>query len=118
MSAACWCSIAPLERLTLPVSSAPAKYWHTYSDYCCDCSDCHRLHGRQTYRDVCRSEASRYCLQYPRKFTLFVWHQQEHPACEELSDEVLAWLSVWSEVQVIYMWSSWCHDHPHHLLLH
>ena len=30
----------------------------------------------------------------------------------KLSDEVLAWLSVWREVQVICMWSSWCHCHP------
>ena len=28
-----------------------------------------------------------------------VGHQEEHPACEKLTDEVLAWLSVWSEVQ-------------------
>jgi len=26
--------------------------------------------------------------------------------------EVLAWLSVWSEVQMICIWSSWCHCHP------
>ena len=30
---------------------------------------------------------------------------------KKLSDEVLAWLSVWSEVQIICMWSSWCHCH-------
>jgi len=29
-----------------------------------------------------------------------------------LSDEVLALLSVWSEVQMICIWSSWCHCHP------
>ena len=29
-----------------------------------------------------------------------------------LSGEVLAWLSVWSEVQMICIWSSWCHCHP------
>ena len=33
--------------------------------------------------------------------TLLVGHQQEHPAYKNLSDEVLAWLSVWSEVQMI-----------------
>jgi len=31
---------------------------------------------------------------------------------KKLSGEVLAWLSVWSEVQVICIWSSWCHYHP------
>ena len=25
---------------------------------------------------------------------------------------MLAWLSVWSEVQMICIWSSWCHCHP------
>jgi len=29
----------------------------------------------------------------------------------KLSDEVLARLSVWSEVQMICIWSSWCHFH-------
>ena len=28
-------------------------------------------------------------------------HQEEHPACKNLSDEVLVWLSVWSNVQII-----------------
>jgi len=31
--------------------------------------------------------------------------------CHALSDGVLAWLSLWSEVQIICMWSSWCHCH-------
>jgi len=30
-----------------------------------------------------------------------VRHQEGHPACKQLSDEVLVWLSVWSEVQMI-----------------
>jgi len=30
--------------------------------------------------------------------TLLVGHQEEHPARKKLSDEVLVWLSVWSEV--------------------
>ena len=36
------------------------------------------------------------------------------------SDEVLVWLSVCSEVQIVCMWSSWCrcHPKPHHLLPH
>ena len=31
---------------------------------------------------------------------------------KKLSDEVLAWLSVWSELRMICTWSSWCHCHP------
>ena len=26
-----------------------------------------------------------------------------------MSDEMLVWLSVWSEVQTVCIWSSWCH---------
>jgi len=31
--------------------------------------------------------------------TLLVGRQEGHPACKKLSGDVLAWLSVWSEVQ-------------------
>jgi len=34
-----------------------------------------------------------FCLQFSA-LTLLVGHQEEHPACKKLSDEVLAWLSV------------------------
>jgi len=36
-------------------------------------------------------------------FTLLVGWQEVHPACTKLSGEVLAWLSVWSEVQTCIM---------------
>jgi len=38
--------------------------------------------------------------------TLSVGRQEGHPSCIKLSGEVLAWLSVWNEVQMICMWSS------------
>jgi len=31
---------------------------------------------------------------------LLVGRQEGHPACKKLSGEVLAWLSVWNEVQI------------------
>jgi len=37
--------------------------------------------------------------------TLLVERQAGHPACKKLSGEVLAWLSVWSEVQTC-IWPS------------
>jgi len=43
--------------------------------------------------------------------TQLVGRQEEHPVCKKLSDEVLARLSVWSEMQMIRIWSSWCHCH-------
>jgi len=49
---------------------------------------------------------------------LLVGHQEEHPACKTLSDEVLAQLSVWSEVQNICIMVQMMPLPPHHLLLH
>ena len=44
-----------------------------------------------------------------------LWHcwlgaQEGHPACKKLSGGVLAWLSVWIEVQTC-IWPNWCHCH-------
>ena len=44
--------------------------------------------------------------------TLLVGRQEEHLAYKKLNDEVLVWLSLWSEVQIVCIWSSWCHYHP------
>ena len=38
--------------------------------------------------------------------TLLVGRQEEHTAMQKLSDEVLVWLPVWREVQMICMSSS------------
>jgi len=42
--------------------------------------------------------------------TLLVGRQEGHPAYKKLIGGVLAWLSVWSEVQNC-IWHSWCHCH-------
>ena len=42
--------------------------------------------------------------------TLLVGRQEGHPACKKLSSEVVAWLSVWSEVQTC-IWPSGFHCH-------
>ena len=42
--------------------------------------------------------------------TLLVGRQEGHPACKKLSGGVLAWLLVWSDVQIC-IWPSWCHCH-------
>jgi len=42
--------------------------------------------------------------------TLLVGRQERHPSCEKLSGGVLAWLSVWSEVQTCIC-PSGCHCH-------
>jgi len=43
---------------------------------------------------------------------LLVGWQEWNPARKKLSGEVLAQLSVWSEVQMICIWFSWCHCLP------
>ena len=52
---------------------------------------------------ICESS----CLQC---FDTVGWRQERHLACKKLSGGVLAWLSVWSEVQTC-IWPSWCHCH-------
>ena len=47
------------------------------------------------------------CLQC---FHAVGWAAGRAPACKKLSGGVLAWLSVWSEVQTC-IWPSWCHCH-------
>ena len=41
---------------------------------------------------------------------LLVGWQEGHPACKKLSGGVLAWLSVWSEMQTCIR-PGWCHCH-------
>ena len=48
------------------------------------------------------------CLQC---FDAVGWEAGIQPV-KKLSGEVLAWLSVWSEVKMICIWSSWCHCRP------
>ena len=50
-----------------------------------------------------------YCFVFSA-LTLLVGRQEGHPACKKLSGWVLAWLSVWSEMQTC-IWPSWCHCH-------
>jgi len=38
--------------------------------------------------------------------TLSLRRQEEHLACKSFTDEVLVWLSVWSEVQILCIQSS------------
>ena len=50
--------------------------------------------------------------------TLLVGRQEEHPAWKKLSDDVLMWLSVWSEVQFDLHMVQLMPLPPDHLLLH
>ena len=54
------------------------------------------------------------CVQRVRLqcFDTVGWAAGRASSLYKLSDEVLVWLSIWSEVQMICIWSSWCHCHP------
>jgi len=54
------------------------------------------------------------CLDVFSALTLLVGRQEGHPACRKPSGGVLAWLSVWSEVQICIS-PSWCHCHSLYL---
>ena len=49
------------------------------------------------------------CLQC---FDTVGWASGSASGLQKLSDEVLVWLSICSEVQIVCVWSSWCHCHP------
>ena len=51
-------------------------------------------------RQICCSKLDAFSA-----LTLLVGRQEGHPACKKLSGGVLAWLSVWSEVQTC-IWPS------------
>jgi len=66
--------------------------------------------------DICRAGILSVCilpyymLNAFSALTLLVGRQEGHPVCKKLSDGVLMWLSVWSEVQTCIR-PSWCHYH-------
>jgi len=52
-----------------------------------------------------------HCIAYAFSAFILLFGQQEgHPACKKLSGGVLAWLFVWSDVQIC-IWPSGCHCH-------
>ena len=62
------------------------------------------LHLTQNYISVLRHKLYAFSA-----LTLLLGRQEGHPACNK-SGGVLAWLSVWSEVQTC-IWPSWCQCH-------
>ena len=53
-------------------------------------------------------------------FDTLGWASGIESSLQKLSDEMLMWLSVWNEVQIVCVLSSWCHciPKPHRLLPH
>jgi len=81
---------------SLPTSNSTASYTPD-TDIVFTISDCLASSGYFNSNNIAFSA-----------LTLLTGCQEEHPACKKLN-EVPSWLSVWSEVQMICTWSSWCH---------
>jgi len=70
---------------------------------CSKCSSKHpemALHTQSFYSHYTGQQSSLHALM------LLAGREEGHPACKKLSGEVLEWLSVWSEMQMICIWSS------------
>ena len=48
----------------------------------------------------------------PDCFDTIGWASRRATGLQKLSDEVLLLLFVWCEVQIVCIWSGWCHCHP------
>ena len=87
-----WCGTSRGRMIVLGVECSAVTCWrgcrtrYTHSD--------HHYHHRH----------------FKHSSTLLVGRQKGHPACKKLSGGLLAWLSLWSEVQTC-IWPSWCHCH-------
>ena len=93
-------SFVPQDTLQLQLQIPRMIYWFL------TCFSC--LHN-SVFSEV-RRLLTALCRQCFSALTLLVGRQQGHLACKKLSGGVLAWLSVWSEVQTC-IWPSWCHYH-------
>jgi len=83
----------PLREVWLYMSPCVPCYWHSPTGLP---STCNFVIG-----------FSAHCLQC---FDAVGWASGR--AFGPKSDEVLVWLSVWSKVQIVCLWSCWCHCHP------
>ena len=90
--------------------------WYRYGDpNATDCATRLLLVLRLTLCDLHHRRWAFVCLRLwicRQCFDTDGWASERASGLWKLSDEVFVWLSVWSEVQIVCMWSSWCHCHP------
>ena len=104
-------SVSPVKCcLEIPLSSVTRRCinWSSWTSRQAATSlDSHSLDMYVFHVNLCHVRV--HCLQC---FDTVCWASGIASGLQKLSDEVLVWLSVWSEVQIVFMWSSWCHCHP------
>ena len=101
----------PLRHRSRGQRTVESGLWTAHSRLLCAQTLC----GHNTHITRCLKKHNTFCFSVWcfsafSALTLLVGWQKGHPACKKLSGEVLAWLSVWSEVQTC-IWPSWCHCH-------
>ena len=74
------------------------KQWHQWDHMQVICTLITMPTPHHSLSDLNLATAFVMCSLYHSALMLLVGWQEEHPAYKNLSDEVLAWLSVWSEV--------------------
>ena len=82
-----------------------AMFAVTYHIGCQQASSVQLLDKQQDQKTRVCTVDNYYCTCAFSALTLLVGWQEGHPACKKLSGGVLAWLSVWSEVQTC-IWPS------------
>jgi len=91
-----------------------SKTWANLQSTFDNCTKLHQLNwltvGSWAHGDISYRIVSNCIVCLHSALMLFVGQQEGHPAGKKLSGGVLAWLSVWSEVQTC-VWPSWCHCH-------
>ena len=73
---------------------------------------CYHINVCLCYQLICWSFIIYICLYLSSLSDTVGWVSERPSGLQKLSDEVLVWLSVWSEVQIVCILSSWCHCIP------
>jgi len=113
VSESSWFSV-PLHSTSSRCRSLAA--WSTQlarrSTSCCSSpfDSCLHTHTHTVQHNYTSCQTTLHEISASNAVTPLVGRQEGHPACKKLSGGVLAWLSVWSEVQTCTR-PSWCHCH-------
>jgi len=92
--------------LSVVCGAGSVKWYGVHPFVCAVTADssklCYCVWANRRYRSICWMAFS--------ALTLLVGRQEGHPACNKMSGGMLAWLSIWSEVQTCTQ-PSWWHCH-------
>jgi len=104
-----WSVVSERDAISAVWSTGFDVRWVTWSRHATRTDTQHSIYNHSQYSDClfagyqCKISHCPFCkgIIAFRALILFVEHHEEHISCKKLSDEVLEWLSVCSEVQMI-----------------